>query len=229
MGVAGTVASAPRAVRVSAAVAIGVIAFLIATLGSCGSGSSGHTTIIDDAGRRETINGRAASAALTMPALTLLTPGGSPYPLRARTSGKLTLVYFGYTSCPDVCPATMADISAALADVGFSVRSRVNVVFITTDPTRDTGDALFAWIDRIDRSFIALRGTTARVRAAARELGVDPGVPEMSSSGQFTVAHGTTVTAFAADGRALAVYPAGTTIPEWSHDLPILVRGGATI
>ncbi len=226
MKVPAAVTTAPRAVRIAAAVAVGLIAFLLATLGSCGGPPAGHTSLVDDSGHRVAIDGRAAPAGLVMPAVTLRTPGGSPYPLRTRTAGKTTLVYFGYTSCPDVCPTTMADIAAALADAPLSVRARVNVVFVTTDPERDTGRILYAWIVKIDPTFIALRGTPDEVRAAAQAMDVDPGIPEMSDAGRYTVAHGTTVTAFGPDGRALAIYPAPSTIPEWSHDLPILVRGG---
>ncbi|MGF7236933.1 MAG: SCO family protein [Frankia sp.] len=225
MRVPAAVTTAPRALRITAGVVVGLIAFLLATLGSCGA-SSGHSSLVDDAGHRATIDGRAAATSLAIPAVTLRTPFGNPYKLRARTAGKVTLVYFGYTSCPDVCPTTMADISVALSDLPLAVRSRVNVVFITTDPERDLGTVLYAWIVGIDRTFIALRGTPDQVRAAARDLDVNPGVPKRSDAGRYTVSHGTTVTAFGADGHALATYPAPTTIPEWSHDLPILVRAG---
>ena len=82
-------------------------------------------------------------------------------------AGQITLVYFGYTFCPDVCPATMSVLSSAMERLTTSQRERVQVVMITVDPARDTPEKLAGYLAHFDPSFIGMVGTEAEIAAAA--------------------------------------------------------------
>ncbi|HKY61290.1 MAG TPA: SCO family protein [Gemmatimonadota bacterium] len=164
------------------------------------------------------------------PDFTLTDTEGRPFDFRARTDGFVTLLFFGYTHCPDVCPIHMANIAAVLKDLDYADRSRIRVVFVTTDPERDTPAVVRAWLDRFDRSFIGLRGTDAEVDAIQGSLHLPAAIRQPSRPGPlpgaYAVGHAAQVLAFTPDGRARVVYPFGTRQSDWANDLPKLVAGG---
>src|SRR5688500_19129520 len=82
------------------------------------------------------------------PDFTFTSTTGAPYQFRKETDGRVTLLFFGYTYCPDVCPMHMANISAVLKKLDYADRQRVRVVFVTTDPDRDTPQRLRSWRDQ---------------------------------------------------------------------------------
>jgi protein SCO1 len=88
----------------------------------------------------------------------------------AEFKGKLVYVFFGFTHCPDVCPLTMADLAQVKKELGPDEGARVQGIFITLDPERDTPAALQAYVQGFDPSFIALRGTPEQTQAAARSF-----------------------------------------------------------
>ena len=177
-------------------------------------------------------SGVVLSPAPAKPDFTLTDTSGHPYDFRARTKGQLTFLYFGYTHCPDACPITMATLAGALADLqGVGA----TVVFVTTDPARDTPARLRSWLDQFDDSFVGLTGTPAQLAAAQRAAGVTvASANEPDAKGNYTVGHATLVLTYTPDGRAHLEYPAGTTQGEWEHDIPRLLadpawdRGGST-
>jgi protein SCO1/2 len=124
----------------------------------------------------------------------------------------------------------MANIAAVLRDLDYAERSRIRVVFVTTDPQRDTPAVVRAWLDRFDRSFIGLRGTKEEVDAIQAALHLPAAIRQPSRPGPlpgaYAVGHAAQVLAFTADGRARVVYPFGTRQADWAHDLPLLVAGG---
>ncbi|MGH7498754.1 MAG: SCO family protein [Gemmatimonadales bacterium] len=161
------------------------------------------------------------------PDFRLTTTDGKPFSLRRDTDGYLTLLFFGYTHCPDVCPLHMANIAAVLRKLPPSMTDSIKVVVVTTDPARDTPEVLRAWLDHFDRSFIGLTGTEKELFAAEEAAGVMPSMPDRAdSTGSYTIGHAAQVTAFTADNMARAVYPSGTRQAEWAHDIPLLVSLG---
>lgn len=104
------------------------------------------------------------------PSFTLLTEQNKPYSFSQRTDGKATLLYFGYTRCPDFCPATMADIGVALRSLPASVSAKVTVVFVSTDVKHDTGPVIARWLKRFSpgthATFVGLHGSQSQVDAA---------------------------------------------------------------
>jgi protein SCO1/2 len=162
--------------------------------------------------------GRQLSPAEPKPDFTLTDTSGHPYDFREETKGKLTFLYFGYTHCPDVCPITLATLSGALADLpGVGA----TVVFVTTDPARDTPSRLRTWLDQYDTAFVGLTGTPAELAAAQRAAGVTvASANEPNSKGNYTVGHSASVLVFTPDGREHLIYPYGTTQGQWEHDIP---------
>jgi len=151
------------------------------------------------------------------PSFTLTDTAGRPFSFAARTRGKLTYLYFGYTHCPDACPATMDEIAYALKHQPASISRRVEVVFVTVDPRRDTRTVLRTWLDHFNRSFVGLTGSEQQIEAAESAAGV-PYVP-----GKVTT-HSSLVLPYSPGGLAHVVYTQGFKPDDYAHDLPLLLR-----
>ena len=161
------------------------------------------------------------------PDFRLTTTEGKPFSFRGDTDGYLTLLFFGYTHCPDVCPMHMANIAAVLRRLPPAMGEAVRVVMVTTDPARDSAAVLRGWLDHFDRSFIGLTGTQDEIDVAEEAAGVMPSVSDTpDSAGDYAIGHAAQVTAYTADGKARAVYPSGTRQRDWAHDIPVLLKLG---
>jgi protein SCO1/2 len=162
------------------------------------------------------------------PEFVLTDTRGAPFDFQARTAGYLTLLFFGYTHCPDVCPVHMANLAAVLGRLPDEVGRRVRVVFVTTDPARDTPERLSAWLAKFDSDFIGLTGTAEQLERAQIAAGVAPAEKSDSAdSAGYSVGHAAQVLAYTPDGLGRVVYPSGTRQLDWAHDIPLLVRVGA--
>jgi len=199
-------------------------AVALAALASC-AGPRPEQTAPD--ALRDPLRGTVLAPSWPKPDFTLIDTEGRPFEFRARTDGFVTLLFFGYTHCPDVCPVHMGNIAAVLRDLDYADRSRIRVVFVTTDPERDTLPTLRAWLDRFDPSFVGLRGTAEAVDEIQAALHLPAAVRQPSRPGPlpgaYAVGHAAQVIAFTADGRARVVYPFGTRQSDWAHDLPRLL------
>lgn len=177
-----------------------------------------------------TFRGVAVSSPIPKPSFTLTDFNGQPYDFATATQGKVALLFFGYTHCPDVCPLHMANIAAVLRQMPSEDRARVATVFVTTDPERDTPGRLKSWLANFDPSFVGLTGSPDELAAVQRMLSLAPAyreyVPGADSSNYF-VGHAAQVYAFARDGYAYTIYPFGIRQDDWANDLPRLV-GDAT-
>jgi protein SCO1 len=162
---------------------------------------------------------------LPRPGFTLTDTAGRPYDFAARTRGTVTLLYFGYTSCPDQCPTMLGVIATALREVPPGVRAKVTVVFVTTDPARDTPAVLRAYLDQFDRAFVGLTGDRAAVEHAqqAAQVPVSRPAPETTKANPGSTAHGGGALGYGQDDYAHVTYPAGTSVGDLVTDLPALV------
>ena len=119
----------------------------------------------------------------------------------------------------------LTNIASVMHGLPYDVTGKLRVVFVTTDPARDTPEKLEAWLANFDPAFIGLRGSTEQVKAIERSVNVAPavaGAPD--SSGGYDVGHAAQVLAFTRDDSAHVVYPFGTRQADWAHDLPLLAR-----
>jgi protein SCO1/2 len=159
------------------------------------------------------------------PDLVLTDTHGEKYDLREETAGKPTLIYFGYTNCPDVCPLTMNNIAVAKKRLPKAQQDELRVVFVTTDPERDTPEALGKWLKGIDPQAVGLTGDFATVQAGARTLGISIEPPK-KEKGKVVSMHGTQVIAFSPKTDAgYVLYGEDATVDDYIKDLPKLVKG----
>jgi protein SCO1 len=159
------------------------------------------------------------------PSFTLTDTHGQPFDFRAKTDDTVTLLFFGYLNCPDVCPVHLTNIASVMHNLPYEVTGHLRVVFVTTDPARDTPEKLQAWLANFDPSFIGLRGTPEQVKAIEKSVDVAPAVAAApDSAGNYEVGHAAQVIAFTRDDSAHVVYPFGTRQADWAHDLPLLVQ-----
>jgi protein SCO1/2 len=155
---------------------------------------------------------------------------GRPFDFRAETRGVATLLYFGYTNCPDVCPTHMTNIAAALRRLPAADQAKVRVVFVTTDPARDSAPRLRAWLNNFDRRFVGLIGSADSVNSIQARLGLPPATMEMMDAGasgpraSYGMGHAAQVLAFTPDDSLRAEYPSGFTLADWVNDLPLLAK-----
>lgn len=179
-----------------------------------------------DGGRAPAFRGVALQAPIAKPSFTLTDFNGEPFDFVARTRDQVTLLFFGYTHCPDVCPLHMANIAAVLRQMPAEDRARVATVFVTTDPERDTPERLRAWLANFDPSFVGLTGTEAELVAVQQLLNLQPAFRQYAGadSVNYFVGHAAQVFAFARDGYAYTIYPFGIRQEDWANDLPRLVR-----
>lgn len=165
---------------------------------------------------------------LPRPSITLTDTRGKPYDFARETHGRLTFLFFGYTSCPDVCPVHAANIAAVLHKLPFEDQLKATVVFVTVDPARDSLPALRAWLDHFDKSFVGLRGDASAVDSLMGTLGLPPAIlaaPE-KPNGWYEVGHAAVVLVFTADDVAHVMYPFGTRQVDWAEDIPRLLKVG---
>jgi protein SCO1 len=189
-------------------------------LTACSSGSGNGSDSAQDK-----LHGTKLSPPLAMPPLTLTDQNGKAYDLIARTKGKVTLMFFGYTHCPDECPTMMADLAETMRSLPAQVRSHIAVVDITPDPARDTPVVLKNWLDQFDPSFVGLTGNIDTIYAYAEKVGVPLKRPPVDAKGDYEVVHGTQLLAFGLGQKADVVYTLGTTVQVYEHDFPLLAEG----
>jgi protein SCO1/2 len=156
------------------------------------------------------------------PTFTLTDTTGARFDFAARTRGRPTLLFFGFTHCPDICPTTMASVAAALRGVDEPLRRSVQVVLVTTDPARDTGPVLARWLRNFDADlparFVGLTGTVAQVEAAQAAARV----PVAEDDGRT---HSAELLLYGADDYARVAYVADAAPDALRHDLPLVAKG----
>jgi len=132
--------------------------------------------------------------------------------------GKLVVLFFGYTQCPDVCPTTMAEMAAVMKELGPSSND-VQVLFVTLDPERDTQEVLAHYVPAFDKRFIGLRGTPEQTAQTAKEFKVFVAKVAGSTPDNYTVDHTAGSYVFDKDGRIRLFVRHGGGPAPIVHDL----------
>ena len=157
------------------------------------------------------------------PTFTLTDTTGAAYDFKAATAGRPTLLFFGYTNCPDICPTTMADVAVALRGLEPELAAAVQVVFVTTDPAFDTPEVLGEYLGRFDADlptrFVGLTGDQEAIDQAQ----LSAGVPLAEDDGRM---HSSLLLLYGTGNEAQVAFDAGNTARDIADDLR-LVAGGA--
>jgi len=151
----------------------------------------------------------------------LTTVDGQEWSFTDVADDRLTLLYFGYTSCPDVCPMTMAELNLALEEVEAETGEPFDVVMVTTDPERDTDEQFDTWLERFNPDFQGVRGDADTTVEAATDYGIPIEIPEETEDDDYHAAHGERVAVLTPAGEA-AGFIDGSTEAE---DIAVLVPG----
>jgi protein SCO1 len=175
-------------------------------------------------GQTGSYRGGVVSPPLPKPRFVLTDTSGAPYDFWEKTQGTITLLFFGYTNCPDQCPMHMMNIGSALKRLPPGLADRVKLVFVTTDPARDTPEEIRHWLDNFDKRAVGLTGPEAAIQAVEQAAGVPLAQKTGASGGGYGVAHANFVLAYTKDNRAHVIYPGGVSKDDWVHDLPLLIK-----
>ena len=216
-----------RSLRITVTAALVAVTALVAA--GCGGQSAGSSpgasqykpiTIITDTAVAAAwpYYGTEVDPPLPEPDWTLTDTSGAAYDIPAETKGRITVLFFGYTSCADDCPTMMADMAAALRAVPASIADQVTVLFVTVDPAHDTGPVLSKWLARFYPSFIGLTASDATVIHDAGELGIKV-EPPVKVDGVDSVQHGTEAEVFTPAGYANFFWGPKTPVLDIAHDL----------
>jgi protein SCO1/2 len=195
----------------------------VLALTSCGQAEDPPLAAGVSASDDDGMNGALLTEQYVVPDASLTATDGSSYSLTEDTTKPLTLVFFGYTHCPDICQAVMADIASALARLEPSQREQVGMLFITSDPARDDPKVLREYLDRFDPSFEGLTGDLDKIVTVANDLGVPVEKGAKLPSGGYEVAHGTQIVAINAKDRAPIVWTEGTPAAELAEDISTML------
>lgn len=172
---------------------------------------------------RTTLLGEVSDPAKNVGDFTLPATTGEDFTLSEQT-GKITVVFFGYTVCPDVCPGTMTELRRAYLELE-EPRDKLNVVFITIDPERDTLETLQAFTGIYSADFVGLYAESDTLEQLQDRFGVfSTKVPVENSSIGYTMDHTGDVFILAANGDVLVRFFYGATAFNFEHDLKLILE-----
>jgi protein SCO1/2 len=157
------------------------------------------------------------------PEIELTRSDGSSFQL-SEMRGNLVLLFFGYTSCPDVCPTTMAELKSALEQLGAEKAQHVKVVFVTVDPQRDTPQRVQEYVNHFNKEFIGLSGAETELQKAWNDYGIFRKIVEGTSAAGYGIDHTARITLIDRNGNLRASYGFETPVNDIVHDLALLLK-----
>jgi protein SCO1/2 len=183
----------------------GLLAAALLLLSACGGDADAQ------------FNGKVLDNPYDVPDIALTDTEGQPFSLAGDTDKRLTLVFFGYTHCPDICHTVMGALASAMTRLDESERDQVDVVFVTTDPARDTQEVLRNYLDRLDPAFLGLTGDMDTIVEVgdALAVGVDPSDPG---------AHTTATMAIDSDDTSPVYWGEETSAAQFAADIHSLLE-----
>ncbi len=171
----------------------------------------------------ESYQGVAFEHPAAAPELRLQTGSGAPFRLAEQTA-PVTVVYFGYTHCPDVCPLTMGNLAAAVRKLPADQRADVRVVMVSVDPERDTPEIMQRYVAHFDESFVGLSGAPADVARVLQDWVIDVEREEADAAGSYFVSHPAGVNVVDGQHRMRLAFPSRMGPDEIAHDLLLLIK-----
>lgn len=160
---------------------------------------------------------------LPLPEFSLIDQSGEPF-TRERLLGTTSLLFFGFTHCPDICPATLAELASArqqLASAGGAQARLPQIVFVSVDPERDTPEKLAAYVGHFGADIVGVTGSEEELRALAKPLGI---WFEKEPLGEgYSVSHSTAVLFIDRQAELRALFGTPHRVESFVHDVPLLV------
>lgn len=153
----------------------------------------------------------------TVPATPLTDTDGEPFSLADDTDKRLTMVFFGYVNCVDICPAVLNHLASAMTRLSDEDRKQVDVVMVTSDPETDTPESIRAYLDTFDESFIGLTSDFDTIEAVGRDLAV--GIDRADPGGHTTQIMGVDI-----DDQAPVYWSADTSPSQFADDIHTLLE-----
>lgn len=138
--------------------------------------------------------------------------------------GNIMLMFFGYTSCPDVCPITLYELNLALEKLDPVDAAQTKVLFITVDPARDTPEAVQEYVSHFNLEFIGLSGTESELAQVWNAYGIFREIPDDVSAGGYLVNHTARVTLIDRQGNLRISFPFGAPVEDIVHDLKLMLQ-----
>jgi protein SCO1/2 len=175
----------------------------------------------------------------TKPAVLRGTTFGEPYPVApeieltrsdgssfrlSEMRGSVVLLFFGYTTCPDVCPTTMAELKQVLSELGETDAARVRVLFVTVDPERDTPERVQEYVNHFNPAFIGLGGSQVELEKIWQAYGVYREIVQSASAAGYTVDHTARVTLIDQQGQLRISFGFDTPVEDMVHDLKLILK-----
>ena len=170
-------------------------------------------------GGKEHLTGAVLDQPYVVPTTPLTDTNGDLYSLADSTHKRLTLVFFGYTHCPDICSIVMGSLASAMTRLDDADRKQVDVVFVTTDPQRDTEQVLHNYLARFDPAFIGLTGPLPTIARIGSALAVAVMKGQKLASGGYDVTHGTSVLGIDRNDQVPIVWTEGTSAAQFASDI----------
>ncbi len=171
--------------------------------------------------RPPVLHGTVIEPAKPMPDFTLQSVNG-PVSL-SEFRGKVVVLYFGYTSCPDVCPTTLANLRRAVNGLGEKADD-VQVIFVAVDWQKDTPERAASYLNAFHPDFVGLSGTQAQIDAVTKDFGIFYQINPPDENGYYTVDHTATTLVLNREGALMLTWPYGLTADEFLEDLKVLAR-----
>jgi protein SCO1 len=193
---------------------------LLVVLTACGGGSGAPAEV--QLGDDDGYHGALLELPYDVPPVKLTDTRGEPFTL-SQDRADLDIVFFGYTNCPDVCQVVMGTIAGAYVRLDKADQERVRVVFVTTDPARDTATELTGYLSRFNPDFTGLTGSLADIDKLGKSMGIFIKKGQRLPSGGYEVDHTTSVTAVAG-GTAPLVWTNGVAPKQMSQDIEKLLE-----
>ncbi len=173
--------------------------------------------------RPYTLRGSQINSPKIAPEIALTATDGRPFRLSDQ-KGKIALVFFGYTSCPDVCPTTLAEMKQVRESLGKKA-DQVEFIFITVDPQRDTPGRLGKYLSLFDPTFIGLTGSDAELQPVYQSYGVYVEFPDgQNLSENYAVTHSAVTYLIDRQGRLRLTYSYGSARDDMVQDIRYLLR-----
>lgn len=208
--------------RVSPVVSLFTGLLLALSLAACGDKSAGGGQEMTLSPAKSAFNNTDVTGLGYARDFALTDHTGKPRTL-ADYKGKVVLVFFGYTQCPDVCPTTMVEMANVLKDMG-PLASKVQVLFVTIDPERDTQELLSKYVPAFDPSFVGLYGDAAATEKVAKEFRVFYQKVPGKTPGSYSMDHTAGSYVFDPDGHIRLFVRHGQGPEPIAHDLKLLLK-----